>query len=290
MNSSLPPLVSVYMPTKNRLALLKQAIQSITAQSYPNIEILIVDDGSTDGTYQYLCDLKNSMANLQVFRHEKSIGACAARNLAIKHAKGEFVTGLDDDDLFLPDRISSLIEAYDAKFAFVCSSMWWDYGKKKRLIDSTAGEISLSKQLSYNEATTQVLVKKERMIEVGAFDESFVACQDYDLWTRLIIKFGAAYRIAQPSYIINDTATTDRMISNPKSVRGYMQFLDKHKALMSEDNLKNQRFMRLRREGKKMSLGELFQQIGSGYFGDKLRYFLSSNFAFIRKIRRKIYR
>jgi len=83
MNSSLPPLVSVYMPTKNRLALLKQAIESIISQSYPNIEILIVDDGSTDGTYQYLCDLKNSMPSLQVFRHEKSIGACAARNLAI---------------------------------------------------------------------------------------------------------------------------------------------------------------------------------------------------------------
>jgi len=290
MTSTNLPLVSVYMPTKNRLALLKVAIESVLQQSYENIELLIVDDGSTDETCAYLADLSKSMPNLKIFRHEKSIGACAARNLAIKNARGDFITGLDDDDVFLPDRVSSLIDAYDDEYAFVCSSMWWDYGAKKRLIDATEMIINLSSQLSYNEATSQILVKRDRVIQLGGFDESFVACQDYDLWTRLIESHGNAYRISKATYIINDTGSSERMISNPKSVQGYLQFLNKFQHLMSKANLKNQAFMRLRRENLSMSLSMFIQQLGAGHFFAKLRYFLSSNLKFIRQLHTKYYK
>jgi len=284
------PLVSVYMPTKNRLTLLKKAIQSVFSQTYPMIELHVVDDGSTDGTFEYLQELAKTNSNVFIYRNEHSIGACAARNIAIKNAKGEMVTGLDDDDLFLPERIASLVSAYDEKYAFVCSSMWWDYGAKRRHIDSSAKEITLDEQLSYNEATTQVLVNRERVLDVGGFDETFVACQDYDLWTRLIIKYGNAYRIKAPSYVVNDTATTDRMIGNPKSVKGYEQFFEKHGHLMSVANKKNQYFMKLRRLRQPMPLKELFSQLGSGYFYAKLRYFLSSNFTIVKKLHRNFYK
>lgn len=290
MNSSTLPLVSIYMPTKNRLDLLKRAIHSVVEQSYPNIELLIVDDGSTDETYAYLTELSNNMPNLIIFRHEQSTGACVARNLAIKHARGEFITGLDDDDLFLPERISSLMQAYDDKYAFVCSSMWWDYGAKKRLIDATELTFGLSEQLSYNEATSQILVKRERVVELGGFDESFVACQDYDLFTRLIETYGDAFRIATPTYIVNDTGSSERMISSPKSVKGYQQFLDKFEHLMSNSNKKNQAFMRLRREKKTMPVTMLIQQLGSGQFKAKFRYYLSSNFALVRALHQKYYK
>jgi len=284
------PLVSIYMPTKNRLELLKRAIQSVLAQSYPNIELLVVDDGSEDGSYEYLTQLAEQNANIRVFRHEKSVGACVARNLAIKHAQGDFVTGLDDDDEFLPERVSKLVAAYDDNYAFVCSSMWWDYGKTKRLIDASETEIPLSAQLSYNEATSQILVKRERVLALDGFDESFVACQDYDLFTRLIIEYGSAYRIANPSYIVNDTGSSDRMIASSKSVKGYQQYLAKFQYLMSDSNIKNQSFMRLRREKKQMPLATLIDQLGSGHFQAKLRYYLSSNFELIRQLHNKFYK
>ena len=284
------PLVSVYIPSKNRQKLLALAIESITKQSYQNIEILVVDDGSTDDTFEYLQSLTQHMPNLRIFKNKKSLGACASRNLAIEHAKGEFVTGLDDDDLFLPERISSLVSAYDDRYAFICSSAIWDYGNRTRIIDRLETEVTLDKQLSYNEATSQVLVKKERIINIGGFDESFVACQDYDLWTRLIIEYGSAYRIGEPSYVVNDTGSSQRMISNPNSVKGYEQYFEKHGHLMSGTNILNQEFMRLRRCNEVMSLGQLIRHIGQGYFYSKLRYYLSSNFSFIRMLHRKYYK
>jgi len=281
------PLVSIYMPTKNRLFLLKKAIDSVFNQDYKNIELHVVDDGSTDGTYDFLKELSDEKDNVFIYRNDKSIGACAARNLAINNANGMFITGLDDDDVFLPKRISSLVKAYDEKYAFVCSSMFWDYGKKQCLIDSIPMEITLDKQLSYNEATTQVLMKKDRFIEVGGFDETFVACQDYDLWTRLIIQFGNAYRIAVPTYVINDTGSSERMIGNPNSVKGYDQYLAKFSHYMSDKNKKNQFFMRVRRERIVMTLSMLINQIGTGHFKSKLKYYLSSNFSFIRYLHKK---
>lgn len=284
------PLVTVYMPTKNRLALLKRAIATVMEQTYPNIELIVVNDASTDGTFEYLEQLQFENDKVQVFHHQVSQGACVARNLALKNAKGEFVTGLDDDDEFLPNRIESLYRAYDDQYAFVCSSMWWDYGKRKRLIDKAALNITLAAQLSYNEATTQVFVEKSRILAVGGFDETFVACQDYDLWTRLIIEFGQALRIAQPSYIINDTATTERMIGNPKSVEGYRQFMQKHQSLMSKSNIRNQAFMVLRRQRKVMPFSMLVSQMFTGHFMAKLRYFLSSNFSIVKNLHRKFFK
>lgn len=284
------PLVSVYIPTKNRLELLKKALTSVFEQTYKSIEVIVVDDGSTDETPQFLKALAAEKQNVSFFIQEESKGACAARNVAIKHAKGEFVTGLDDDDLFTPKRIELLVAAYEKQYAFVCSSAIWDYGYRQRLIDKEPMLISLEAQLSYNEATTQVLVERERVLSLGGFDEAFVACQDYDLWTRLIIEYGEAKRIASPTYVINDTGSSERMIAHPKSVKGYHQFNEKFAGLMTKGNKRNQAFMMLRRQGLKMPLIMLLSGIGDVHFMSKLRYFLSSNFKVVKELHNKFYK
>jgi glycosyltransferase involved in cell wall biosynthesis len=284
------PLVSVYMPTKNRLDLLNIAINSVLAQDYPNTEIVIVDDGSTDNTPKLLEQLAQKHENIKFFRFEQSQGACSARNWAIKNANGEFVTGLDDDDHFLPNRISSLINNYNDEYAFICSSCIWDFGKRKRIIDNTNCDINLEQQLSYNEATNQILVKRERVLSVGGFDTSFVSCQDYDLWTRLIIKYGNARRINVASYVINDNGTSERMINSKNGTVGYTQFRNKHQHLMTKANLANQRFMQTRRLKQPLTINEMIKQIGTGHLKSKLRYFLSSNLKIVRDLHQKIYR
>lgn len=272
-------LVSVYMPTKDRLELLKRAVNSVFSQTYQNIELIICNDGSSDDTELYLESLqpKGPVKAVKILSNESPQGACNARNKAINLARGVFVTGLDDDDKFLPTRIASLVDHYDPNYAFVCSAMIWDYGKKQRVIDKKPGIYPLASQLSYNEATTQVLVEKERVISVGGFDESFVACQDYDLWTRLIKKYGPLKRIAEPSYIINNTSSTQRMTANPKSVQGYEQFQAKHGYLMNWKNKQNQHFMKLRRQRKRYPLYLFILHLCSGHLIAKTRYFVGSN-------------
>ncbi|HFM1980436.1 TPA: glycosyltransferase family 2 protein, partial [Escherichia coli] len=95
---------------------LKRAIHSVLLQDYKNIEILICDDSSTDGTADYVNELIAEGKNIRYFCTERQSGACAARNMGIFSAKGEFITGLDDDDEFMPDRISSFVSAWDEKY------------------------------------------------------------------------------------------------------------------------------------------------------------------------------
>ncbi|MFD2837427.1 glycosyltransferase family 2 protein [Azotobacter vinelandii] len=96
------PLVSVYIPTRNRLEKLERALRSVLGQTYANHEILVCDDASTDGTFERISRLARSERKIRYLRNPAPRGACSARNLGIFAARGEFITGLDDDDEFTP--------------------------------------------------------------------------------------------------------------------------------------------------------------------------------------------
>jgi glycosyltransferase involved in cell wall biosynthesis len=99
--------VGIYMPTRNRVELLKKAIASVQAQSYQNFKLVIVNDGSTDGTQAFL----DSIMDLRIsfIENIEPEGACASRNKAIVNLDTELITGLDDDDVFLPERLADLL-------------------------------------------------------------------------------------------------------------------------------------------------------------------------------------
>ena len=104
--SAAQPEVSVYLPTRNRAHLLREAVESVLAQTFSGFELLIVDDGSDDA--RALESLSCMDPRIRMFRHEQPRGAPAARNYAIREARGRFLTGIDDDDLLLPTRLESL--------------------------------------------------------------------------------------------------------------------------------------------------------------------------------------
>jgi len=272
------PLVSVYIPTKNRGSLLKRAINSVFAQDYSNFELIIVDDGSIDDTQTILQSYQQENDNVRFYHNEKSIGAAAARNKAIEHCTGEFVTGLDDDDYFCPNRLSTLMAAYDDRYAFVCSSVIWDFGDRRNVADKKAKVFHLHQQLSYNHATTQVLVKRERMLAIGAFDVNFVARIDYDAWTRLMIVYGPALRINPPSYILNRDKQTERITSSDRNVEGNHQFDAKYRSIMNTKNLRNRAFWDMYAQNEPFGIKELFQQICAGHVLIKLKYFIRIHF------------
>ena len=112
------PLVSVIIPSFNHELFISDAINSVFDQTYNNIELIVVDDGSKDSSLSILSKIKNSKFSLL---RQKNRGAHAAINRGIKEAKGKFLAILNSDDLFHKDRIRLLVESFDKDTLLVCS-------------------------------------------------------------------------------------------------------------------------------------------------------------------------
>jgi glycosyltransferase involved in cell wall biosynthesis len=102
------PLVSCIIPTYNRAHIVGRAIQSVLNQTYKNIEVIVIDDGSQDNTQEVVLSIKDE--RVRYIRLHRNFGAAFARNIGIANARGEFVAFLDSDDYFLPEKIEKQVE------------------------------------------------------------------------------------------------------------------------------------------------------------------------------------
>lgn len=282
------PLISVYMPTYNRSQMVPRAIESVLAQDYPNFELLIVDDCSPDDTWQMLQQRYGDHPKIRLFRQPQGRGACAARNMAIKAAAGEFVTGIDDDDEFLPDRLSSMMAAYDDQYSCVCTSYFWDYGTMRKQLYPEQRVIALPEVLDVHCLSNQALVRTSRMLAQGGFDESLAAFQDYDMWLRMVAAYGPALRLGHASYIVHVGHELGRITTSPKRLNAQEQFVEKHRHLMNERNLQNQAFYRLSMQQLPFSTLELIRSSRHGLIETKLRYFLRLKLQWLMALRKQI--
>ncbi|MDP1613829.1 MAG: glycosyltransferase [Sulfuritalea sp.] len=231
------PLVSVYIPTRNRVELLTRAVRSVLRQDYGPIEILVVDDSSEDGTGQRVAELAAECMpgkHVVYFRQPAPAGASAARNRALAAAQGELVTGLDDDDHFLSDRVSRLVAAFDpARCSFVFDGYVREThlagGRTRRTaihLDRPARLLALLKR---NIVGNQVLTLTSRLRDVGGFDERLPAWQDYDLWIRMVKAFGEGKPAGGISYVHAVDDSLPRISGDTEKVsRAFDLFLEKH--------------------------------------------------------------
>lgn len=245
------PLVSAIIPTHNRAKLLERAVRSVFAQTYPNIEIVIVDDGSTDTTPDVVRRLSSERPIIYL-RNESAKGAPCARNRGIEAASGQFIAGLDDDDEWLPERIARLVDAYRPKFAAVTSDDLLVSGKrqirwrKKRTI--TGDDILLS-----NAVGNQVLVERERLLAIGGFDEELPAAQDYDVWIRLADRYGSILNVRKPLQRVH-VHSGGRITTSNAQYRGYLAVYNKHRSKMSRRQRAYQLYTIRRKVGKSAGL------------------------------------
>jgi glycosyltransferase involved in cell wall biosynthesis len=208
-------LVSIYIPTKNRIGLLQRAIGSVLAQTYRPIELIIVSDGSTDGTCDYVRALRADI-EIKLIHNEQSAGACAARNQALELARGEFVTGLDDDDMFLPHRIARFVSEWQRRehnqehFSCLFDRRIIDQGQQVMLcnLDSM---VTLAQIVSENAIGNQVFTTRQRMLAAGGFDTAMPAWQDWEMWVRLLQRDGPAYNIGANSYVMDVSHEFERI-------------------------------------------------------------------------------
>lgn len=257
------PLISIYIPTHNRSRLLKRAITSVVTQTYKHIEILIVNDGSSDDTNKVVRDFQKKFENIRLFENQEAKGACHARNVAIRNARGEFITGLDDDDEFLPDHLETLLDSFCKNdCSFVASSIWEDTGKGRFCRTGDVGEIDLIRALHSNPIGNQIFTRTEWLIALGGFDESLPASQDYDMWIRFIEAYGKGVKLESATYVWHTGHEEKRITnSNVKRLAALDMFFNKHEHLMSKEHIQSFTILRCKADPSHYSLGVMLKNI-----------------------------
>lgn len=237
-------LVSAIITTHNRRDLLKRAIDSVLVQTYPNIELIVVDDASDDGTSEVCNDKRIKYIYIP---KSESHGGNYARNLGIKTSKGEYCAFLDDDDCWLPEKIEKqveLIEKMDCEMVHC--------GKRKEFVKKNGIEYydslpasnhwgNMQRKILLTVCTTttsNILVKRQTLIDVGMFDESLKYWQDYELTIRLAQRT-PFYYVNEPLTIYRvDTRDTQRLTNKYYEWKKAVKYIhDKHAELYRQLNL-----------------------------------------------------
>lgn len=185
-----PPAISVIIPTFNRKWAVGRAVDSVLQQTFTDFELIVVDDGSTDGTAELLQRYGAAVGCLR----QPNRGVSAARNLGIANARGALIAFLDSDDLWLPDKLKHQAAFFDQhRQALICQTeeIWIRNGRRvnpKKRHRKPEGMIFRQSLALCLVSPSAVMIRKALLDEMGGFDESLPACEDYDLWLRISCK------------------------------------------------------------------------------------------------------
>jgi len=180
-------LISVIIPTYNRSDFLKEAIESVLKQTYQPFELIVVDDGSTDDTAGVLSRYAGKISALSV-NHG---GPSAARNHGIQAARGDYIAFLDSDDLWLPGKLAAQMHFFhNNPEARICQTeeIWMRNSVRvnpRQKHKKYSGWIFDQCLPLCVVSPSAVMMHRSVLTRVGLFDETFPACEDYDLWLRI---------------------------------------------------------------------------------------------------------
>ena len=202
--------VSVIIPAYNNADLTIKTVKSVLTQTYENIEIIVVDDGSTDDTKNKLKLFGDGIHYI----YKQNGGACSARNVGIKQATGEYIAPIDCDDIFYPEKIAKSVECLEKKsdYGFVYTDAYF-INRDDNVISNhqisnrpASGWIAPRLILKNFICNSTVVIRKECFEEVGFFDETIFIPADWDMWLRVSEKYKVAY--------IDDKLTGYRLTDN----------------------------------------------------------------------------
>jgi hypothetical protein len=177
----------------------------------------------------------------------------------------------------MPKRIQKLVNAYRDEDAFVTSDVLHIYPNRE-LVWKKDTLITLERLLYSNQVGNQGLIKKERLIEVGGFDESLSSAQDYDLWVRLCERYGPIRNVQEPLQKIHLEHEGEQITSPKNQLKGYLQFYEKHKHLMNRDQKRYQLYTIRKAVGKAKSLSDLIIWVPPKFLWKEFKVFLLRKF------------
>ena len=209
MNDS--PKVSVIVPTYNRANRLEGTLRSIVSQTYQDFELIVVDDGSTDNTSKVI----ESFPSAQYLPMKKNSGVSKARNIGLACAKGEFICFLDSDDLWKEKKLEIQIHWMESNTDNqVCytDEIWVRNGVRVNQMNKHrkyTGDIFRHCLALCIVSPSSVMIRAKLFSEIGNFDESLPACEDYDLWLRIAVKY--AFHFIEEPLIIKQGGHGDQL-------------------------------------------------------------------------------
>ena len=183
--------ISVVIPTYNRCELLKRAICSVINQTIQIREIIVVDNGSTDNTYEMV----SSLFPKTTYIYEKIKGVSIARNLGIKNCHSSWIAFLDSDDAWEPQKLEKQLffaNNFNKKYRLIhTNEIWYKNNKFQNQLkkhEKSGGDIFQKSLEICCISPSSAFIKKEVFDDYGFFDESLEVCEDYDMWIRITSK------------------------------------------------------------------------------------------------------
>lgn len=253
-----PPLITIGITAYNAAATVGRAVASALAQQWRPLEIVIVDDCSTDGTYALLEDLAQRHPEMRLFRNPGNLGVAATRNRILAEARGEFIAFFDDDDESLPHRLpaqADRILAYEREFAagapVIChTARRLSYPDGSQRIEATMGSnpkvrapsgralaerILLGTPLSdaYGACPTCCqMARRETYRQLGGFDPALRRSEDTDFNIRLALEGGHFVGIDQPLVLQTVTKTSEKSLA--EEYRNMLLVIRKHRSVAEQ--------------------------------------------------------
>lgn len=214
------PLISVIIPTYNRQGFLLQAVESVFKQTVADYELIVIDDGSTDGTGEGLKPYENRLQ--YIYRENR--GVSAARNTGLQAARGDWIAFLDSDDYWLPAKLETQVRFFaENPRALICQTeeIWIRHGRRvnpHKKHRKFSGDIFSPSLIRCIVSPSAVMIRREFLNQIGPFDESLPACEDYDLWLRISCRF--------PVFLIEEPLVV-KQGGHPDQLSRRIPFLDR---------------------------------------------------------------
>ncbi|MDZ8088197.1 MAG: glycosyltransferase [Nostoc sp. DedQUE12b] len=244
INSTLNTIfVSVIIPAYNSEKTIIETVQSVLNQTFKNFELIIINDGSQDSTLDVIAEIKDP--RIKVFSYPNA-GGNVSRNRGLKHAVGEFISFLDADDLWTPDKLQCQLKSLQENLTAKVAYSWTDYIDENSEIVLSGTHVTANGDVyekllvtNFLENGSNPLIRREALIELGGFDEYLCAAQDWDMWLRLACKFDfICVPCPQILYRISPNSVSSNLVRQEKACLQVLERACKERSL-ALNNIRN---------------------------------------------------
>jgi GT2 family glycosyltransferase len=227
------PLVSVIIPAYQAAGRIRETLDSVFAQTYPNVEVVLVNDGSPDT--EALEEAIRSYGERLIYIRQENRGPSGARNTAIRAARGKYIACLDSDDIYLPEHLAALVMLLEKRgldLVYSDSDFVRDGMHVGRSFEWQPQNppVTFEKLLTEECAitTSAVVASRQAMIDAGLFDERYRRCEDFDLWLRMSFrgaKMDLLRHVGVEHRLLADGLSADRFLLKQALIEVYKKVL-----------------------------------------------------------------
>ncbi|MEH6764508.1 MAG: glycosyltransferase family A protein [Aequorivita antarctica] len=252
--------ISVYITSYNQKDFLKEAIDSVLSQTFKPFEIIIVDDCSSDGSQELIKEYSNKHSIIKHFFHEKNQGVSQVRITALSNVTGDFVTYLDGDDLYLPNKLeieSRLMENNDCDIVFTnnvyvnpedINDVKWIWASDKIKLSSNLFVQTITRNFPRGNLFRMELINYEFLRNIGFHDLNLKIYEDYDLRIRLAKKAKMVCSI-EPTTKIRISKNGLSKSNKEEHIKAYKYIYSKYETDVNklDDSLRNEVILKMKR-------------------------------------------